>query len=207
MIAAVRVLRRTLGDAWDALVLLVVLNLAWVALAFSVVLLPPATAALFDVTHELARGRTPDLMDFARAIRRHFWRAWGWALLNLLVWGIVIVNLLFYGQFADLWAMALQAVFVLVGIFWFVSQLYVWPYILEQDAPSLPRALRNAALTVLAAPVFSLVLVLLIGAVLLVSYLLLLPLVALATGFFCLLANHAVIDRLQAFGKLPAPDA
>lgn len=207
MIAALRVLRRTVRDAWDALVLLVVLNLAWVALAFSVVLLPPATAALFDVTHELARGRTPGLIDFARALRRHFWRAWGWAVLNVLAGAIVIVNLVFYGQFGDLWALAMQGFFVLVGIFWFISQLYVWPFILEQDAPDLRRALRNGGLTVLAAPGFSLVLLLLIGAVLVVSYLLLLPLVALTTGFFCLLANHAVLDRLYAFGKLAAPDA
>jgi hypothetical protein len=79
--------------------------------------------------------------------------------------------------------------------------------VFEQAEMSLRWALRNALLTVFAAPVFSLTLAVLGAITLLLSVLLVAPLVLATTAFLCLVANHAVIDRLRAFRKLPAPPA
>lgn len=182
-----------------------VLNLIWLGLSLTGIFLPPAAAALFEVTHSLARQRTPGVTDYLRAVRDHFVRAWAWAGLNFLVGVVLVANILFYGQWSSqAWAAWLQAAFLLVSLFWGLCQLYVWPFVFQQATPSLRQALRNAALTVLASPGFSAVLALLVALVSLMSILLLLPLALFTAAFLCLLANHAVLDRLRALGKLPA---
>ncbi|MGI8703837.1 MAG: DUF624 domain-containing protein [Candidatus Limnocylindrales bacterium] len=203
MTAALGVGARTLRDAWDALVLLAVLNIIWFALSLTIVLLPPATVAMFEATHELARGRQVDLPEYLGAVRRHFLRAWGWGLLNAAVVPLLALNLVFYDR-PEPWAAAIRSLFLLATLTWLVSQLLVWPYVFEQDEPSLRRAMRNALLTVFGAPIFSIVIAVIVGAVLLVSLTLLVPVPFIATAFLCLLGNHAVLDRLVAFGKRPA---
>ncbi|MDQ3869988.1 MAG: DUF624 domain-containing protein [Chloroflexota bacterium] len=205
MIAALRVFGRAAVDLKDALFVLAGLNLLWTLLSLTLVLLPPATAAMFEATHELVRGRAPEMREFLDAVRRHFVRAWAWALVNVLAWVVLLANLLFYGALRDVWAVALQALFTGFAAFWLVSQFYVWPFVFEQAEMSLRWALRNAVLTVFAAPVFSLTLAALGGLALVLSVLLVAPLVLATTAFLCLVANHAVIDRLRAFQKLPAP--
>jgi uncharacterized membrane protein YesL len=207
VIAALRVFGRAAVDLKDALLLLASLNILWTLLSLTLVLLPPATATMFEATHELVRGRAPEVRDFFDGVRRHFLRAWAWALVNVVAWTVLLANLFFYGAFRDVWAVMLQAVFTAFTAFWLVSQFYVWPFVFEQAEMSLRWALRNALLTVFAAPVFSLTLAALGVITLLLSILLVAPLALATTAFLCLVANHAVIDRLRAFRKLPAPPA
>ncbi len=205
MIAALRVFGRAAVDLKDALFLLAGLNILWTLLSLTVVLLPPATAAMFEATHELVRGRAPEVREYLRAVRRHFARSWAWTLVNVLAWIVLLANLFFYGALRDVWAVVLQALFTGFAAFWLISQFYVWPFLFEQAEMSLRWALRNAIFTVFAAPVFSLTLALLGALMLVVSLLLVAPLVLATTAFLCLIANHAVIDRLRAFHKVPAP--
>jgi uncharacterized membrane protein YesL len=203
LIAALRVGARTLRDAWDDLVQLALLNVVWLGLSLTVVLLPPATVAMFEATNGLAHGRSPSLGEFLRAVPRHLKAAWAWALLNVLVGGVLGASLAFYAG-PEVPVVALRSVFVVATVLWIVSQLLVWPYRFEQEDPSLRLALRNAILTTLAAPAFSLVIAGMVVAVILLSIGLLAPLAVFATAFLCLLGNHAVLDRLVAFGKRPA---
>jgi uncharacterized membrane protein YesL len=202
--AALRVCGRTLRDSWDDLVQLALLNLAWLGLSLTVVLLPPSTVAMFEATHEIARGRSVTLSDYLRSVPRHLAASWVWVLLNVLVGGVLGVSLAFYAG-PELPIVALRALFLVAALLWIVSQLLVWPYRFEQEDPSLRLALRNAVLTTLAAPMFSLVLAAIVAAVLLLSVAVLLPLAVFSTAFLCLLGNHAVLDRLVAFGKRPPP--
>lgn len=204
MSAALRVAGRTLRDGWDALVQLALLNLVWFGLSLTVVLLPPATVAMFQATNELARGRSPSLAEFVRDVPRYFLPAWGWALLNVAVGIVLGVNLSFYSSPEPL-HLALRGLFMLATLLWVVSQLLVWPYRFEQADPSLRLALRNALLTTLAAPVFSIIIGAVVALVLVLSVIVLAPLPFFTTAFLCLLGNHAVLDRLVAFGKRPRP--
>jgi len=205
MIAALRVLRRAFSEAWDALVLLAVLNLAWLGLSLLVVFFPPATAALFETTREIARGRSPTVRDLLRGVRRHFWRAWAWALLNTVVGVIVVVNVAFYGSMDAAWAGLVQGVVVVLAVLWLVTQLLVWPYAFAQEEPELRQAIRNAVLTVLAAPLFALTIGVVVIALVAVSVLLVAPIAVFTAAFIALLGNLALFDRLSAFGKSPEP--
>jgi uncharacterized membrane protein YesL len=205
VIAAFRVFRRALRDGWDALVLLAVLNFLWAALSVTIVLLPSAAAALFEATHSLARGEAPGVAEFLAGARRHFVRAWAWALVNLAAWTILLVNILFYRTRPEPWAPPLQVLFLFFAGFWLIAQFYVWPFLFEQSEMSLRQAFRNAVLMVLAAPVFSLTLGILAAVVVALSIVLIVPPLLITASFLCLLSSHAVLDRLRAFRKLPSP--
>lgn len=198
---AVRVVRASLRDAWDALVAIAPLNLAWLGLGLTVVLLPPATAALFESMHGLAGGSTPGITDFLASVRRRFLAAWLWAL-----WagaGFVVVGL---GLRVELDPSApaawLSAAVAVLGVLFAVSLLYVWPFLLLQREGGLARAICNSILAVLAAPLFALAIAVLLAIAVAAGTILILPLAVAVPGFVGLVASRAVRDRLRAFGKL-----
>ena len=154
---AIRVTRRSLSDAWDALIAIAPINLAWVGLSLTVVLFPPATAALFESMHELAAGRTPGSGTTSvspAAVHRRM--------------GLGAV-----GRCRDddcrgerparsrpvqNRAPGFPAAVAVLGILFGVSVLYVWPFVFLQPDGGLLRAIRNSLLGVLAAPLYSIVL-------------------------------------------------
>jgi uncharacterized membrane protein YesL len=200
---AVRVVRRSLRDAWDALVAVAPINLAWASLGLTVVLFPPATAALFESMHELASGRSPGIRDYVGAVRRRFVDGWAWALWGAAGLTIVGANVRLYPDPTDprAWFSAALAV---LGILFGVSVLYVWPFLLLQPNGGLLRAIRNSVLAVLAAPLFAVVLAILLAVVVAACAVLILPLLLVLPGLVCLVASHAVTDRLRTWRKLPA---
>lgn len=201
-LAAVRVIRRSLRDAWDALIAVAPINLAWAGLGLTIVLLPPATAALFESMHELASGRSPGIREYVGAVRRRLVDGWVWALWSAAGLTIVGVNVRLYPDPTDPRAW-LSAAVAVIGILFAVSVLYVWPLLLLQPDGGLLRAIRNSILATLAAPLFAIVLAILLALSFAAGAVLILPLVLVLPGFICLVASHAVTDRLRAWGKLP----
>ena len=199
---AIRVVRAALGDAWDGLFLLGVLNLAWLVLSLTIVLLPPATVALFESMDEVASGRSPGIRDFLRAVRRRFLGAWLWAVWAIAGMTLVAVNVRFWSASggALVWV---AATFVVLGLLFGTSLLYVWPFVFRQHEGGLVRAIRNSLLTVLAAPLFAICLAILVLLVVAISAVLILPIAVFSMGLVGLVATRAVTDRLRAFGKVP----
>ena len=199
---AVRVVRSALRDGWDALFVVGALNLAWLGLSLTVVLLPPATVALFESMDELASGRAPGVRDFLGSVRRRFIGAWVWALWAVAGLTIVSVNVRYWNDTGGslVW---LSAAFAVLGVLFAMSLLYVWPFIFRQTEGGLLRAIRNSILAVLAAPLFAISLAILLVLVVAVSAILILPLAVFMTALVGLIATHAVTDRLRAFDKLP----
>jgi uncharacterized membrane protein YesL len=199
---AVRVIRRSVSDAWDALIAVAPINLAWVGLSLTVVLFPPATAALFESMHELAGGRTPGIRDFLGSVRRRFIGGWVWALWAAAGLTIAGVNVRFDPDPAEPGAWFAAAVAVL-GILFGVSVLYVWPFVFLQPDGGLLRAIRNSLYAVLAAPLYAIVLAGLLALMVAAGAVLILPLALIVPGLIGLVASHAVTDRLRAWRKIP----
>lgn len=199
---AVRVVRRALRDGWDALFVVGALNLAWLGLSLTVILLPPATVALFESMDELASGRNPGIRDFLAAVRRRFIGAWLWAFWAIAGLSIASVNVRYWNDTGGslVW---LSAAFAVLGVLFAVSLLYVWPFVFRQSDGGLARAIRNSILAVLAAPVFAISLAVVLVPVVAISAVLIMPLAVFLSALVGLIATHAVTDRLRAFGKLP----
>ena len=121
-------------------------------------------------------------------------------LLNLLVSVILIVNIQFYWSLARWWSLMLTAVFLFLGLFWAMIQLYVIPYFIVQETKSLTLALKNAGLTFLAAPGYTLLLFLFTVGLIFTSVVFILPLILALPSLAVLIGVHAVIDRIQAYG-------
>lgn len=199
---AFRAIRRAIRDGWDAIFVVGALNLAWLGLSVTVILLPPATVALFESMDELASGRIPGIREFFVLVRRRFVGAWLWALWAIAGLTIAWVNVRYWNDTGGSFAW-LSPAFAVLGVLFGVSLLYVWPFVFRQSEGGLVRAIHNSILAVLAAPLFALSLSVAIVGIVAVSAILILPLAVFLTALLGLIATHAVTDRLRAFGKLP----
>lgn len=121
-----------------------ILNIAWFIMSLPLVTLIPVTGGLYYATHLLARDGDATLGDLWRGIRLYFWKSWWWAAVNILAYGLVAVNFLFYGGFETAWSVWIRIVILIVGFFWTCLQLYTFPMLIEQEDKRIRVALRNS---------------------------------------------------------------
>lgn len=200
---ALDVFWESLRDWWNGMVGLAVMNFIWLLMSLTVVLLPPATAAMYTVTNSLAHGTGSRLEDFGAGARRYAAVSYRWALVNVLAAAIVVAGFVFYGALGSVLGVMLQVLFGAGGILWIMAQFYVWPFLLEQEQTALRLALKNALFLTLANPVYSFILLGMVALALVISVATMLPIAVFLTSFVSLLGNRAVLERLRAYGKLP----
>jgi uncharacterized membrane protein YesL len=200
-----RVVWEALKDFWEELFLLALMNIVTILLLIPVVTFPPALAGLWSAANLVVKGSSIHWSDYFAGFRRYFLRAWGLALLNILVLVIVVTNIRFYApgtvpfDISPNVSMWIQAVFVGTAVLWFIVQLYPMALLLEQDDQRLRVALRNAAVLLIANPGFT-VLLLLFLLILAAISTLLPPLWFLITlSLFAVVCNKAVLHLLGPY--------
>ncbi|MFW9894160.1 MAG: hypothetical protein ACFFFO_18290, partial [Candidatus Thorarchaeota archaeon] len=92
-----------------------------------------------------------------------------------------------------------QGFYLAVLGIWLFLQLYVLPFLFEQETSSLRLALRNAATMLGANIIFSVMLALLLTVFLLSGTVLFLISFAAGGVFLALAGNHAVLNRLSGY--------
>ncbi len=205
MRAAIRVLGATVRLWYAHLFSATLWSLLWAALSLTVVLWPPATAALHGVMRAIARGEPPTTADFTGAARRYAWVSFRWALLNALAGVVWAVNVAFYGGMRSVWAGAALTLLALASALWLGAQLYVWPLLLAQETPRLWPALRRALLMTLAAPRYTLILLVAAALASALSLATVIPLAIFWGGFLALLGQVAVRERLSVYAPHARP--
>lgn len=200
-------LRRRLVDAYLLAIPLVVLNVVWFVACLPVVTAIPATAGLFYATNRLAHGTSAGWRDLLDGLRRYAVVSYPWGLLNLLVAAVVVSNVVYYSQQEAGWTQAARVVLVALGIFWAMLQLYTFPFILEQERPSLRLALRNSFVIVLKRPLHSLGLVFAVLALALITTVALWPAWLFITASLCAyIANTGTLAAIGRVGGRPMRD-
>jgi uncharacterized membrane protein YesL len=206
--AARRVLVQALGNWWYSWTNLAAINVAWILCCITIVLAPPATLGLFHAASEAAHQRNVGMTDFFHGLRLYFRQSWLWGILNAIAIFLVSTNIRFYGQFRQSWAGVLLLVTLALALIWLTVQFYALPYLMKQEEKRLRTALRNGLFTVLASPLYTLVLLAAAGVI--VGLTIQLPILLLLGGppLLAILANQAVLERLATFGKVaqPAPE-
>lgn len=198
MSAAWDVIRRALSDATTDLFTVLASNLFWLVGNALVITGPPATLALFYVANRLARGEVTDPGDFIAAFRRYFKPAWRWGLLNLLVVFFLVGDFVITGRLLDPpLSQLIQGFYLQALLFWLFLQLYLLPFLLEQEQPQVRLALRNALVMFGRNLSFSLALALLVVFVLIGSTIFFLVIFAAGGMLMALIGNHAVLNRLE----------
>lgn len=191
-----RVVGSSLRDLWEELFLVLGLSLLWWLAVITVVGVAPATTAVAAIGYRLARGERVGL-DFAKeAFREHFWLSWRVGLVSLVVAGLIAFNVVFYAQAAG-WPRLLVIFFLYLGVAWAAVNLYAFPLIPAMEIPSMRLVLRNAAVIAFANPVFSLLLILIIGVLTVIALILPVLAVVVLPGLVGILSGHALVDRLQ----------
>jgi hypothetical protein len=185
MLEAFRTLRRAARLFWGDLSLFFLLNLLTTLSLFLVVPFPPAIAGLCYVARRAAEGRFVRFGDWVEGLRRYFWKAWGVALINLLVVALTVYNIGFYGPGGNFpWSgpawvpAAIQGTLVAFLAFWAGWQMFLFPLMVEEEQPRLLGLMGRSLLIMVRHPVFSVTVLLLIALLTVVST------VAFGVGFF-----------------------
>jgi len=224
---AVGVFWQTLKDTWEELYSLAIVNLvwlfgwvavgslAWLFASWSIIVLAVlflllavgalavTTAGMYCVTNRVAHGKTFHFSDFVEGIKKFWWRSVLWILGNALLVFLVLFSLNFYTALLEgLWAVLAGGFFLgLLGL-WLATQMYFWPFLVEQKEPKTLMAWRNSAYLLLANPIYALF----IGSFTLLFTVIsaAIPLVLIFVGMavIALLGNNATLTLLAKFGVI-----
>lgn len=227
MIDALRVARFSLKGFWEEFMLLVPLNIVWslavllptiplfvlkavnliLVLALCLILflpLPVVTGALAFVTNQVSRGKAVGWETFAAGLRRYWAKSLVVALINLVVFILLVANVWFYGSVLQgVWTNIAVSVWLLVGLYWLLVQVFWFPMILELESEKVSVALRNALAMVIITPGFSLTLGAIIVVLAVLCIALTVPVVLFMAALLLLVANHATRSRLAYAQKKP----
>lgn len=129
-------------------------NVMWFLFTILVITAPPATAALFYTTNELAHNRSATWRTFFSGMKLYFWSSWKWGILNIIVAVLFFSNVVFYASIEKVWAEWARGGISALYMFWVFVQLYVFPIAFEQDEPNLRNALRNSLVLMVKRPMF-----------------------------------------------------
>lgn len=179
-------------DLLDWLFSWVVINLLWVFLSLTIILFPPATAALFETVHAAYHNQPPNARRFLASVRRWFVKSWLWAATNLLIFAA-----LFLAARAGFPNEIVLATLGVIAALVLVGQMYFWPYVMLQEQPELLRALRNSVFTVLG-DLFYAVMYLALTLFLLVPFVIVIaPFLLIGPVLFAMLHTYGLIVWLQ----------
>jgi hypothetical protein len=197
MTEAVRVIRRASRAFYEELYLLFFLNILTALTLFLLIPFPPALVGLWAVARRVAEGRIIRFGDWWAGVRRYFWPAWRLALLNLVIVGVTLYNIRFYGPGGTFTvspglSAALQGTLGAALAFWLACQLYVLPLMVQEERPAVSRLLLQSVSLLVENAVFSLTLLVLI------SVLVALSTVVYGLGFFVTPAAIAVLTMVAA---------
>jgi len=99
-----------------------------------------------------------------------------------------------------MWAAGIQALPLVAGGFWAVTQFYALPFLMEQQDKRLWIAIKNGFLTGMASPLFTLILMIVVLLVIALSLGLVLPTFFGLPALIPILGLRGMQNRLEAFG-------
>ncbi|GAB4440198.1 MAG: hypothetical protein Kow0031_22130 [Anaerolineae bacterium] len=164
-----KILKKSTTDLWDEMLYMVLFNLIWFFGTLLILPWPFVTFALYYIAIDVADGKGINWRKFWSYGRQNLKAAYIWGGVNLVALGLMWFNVVFYSRYNADWAQILQLFFLSLMAFWLLLQhvaVVLYPRLVE---PDYRLALRNAAILVGKNPVISLVVMLLLGALILVS--------------------------------------
>jgi uncharacterized membrane protein YesL len=175
-------------------------NLAWMALSLPLVTAPAAWAGLVRLNYHAQRSPGAEFEHFWLGFREHLRHGIVLALINAVVIGINVTNLLAYRDAVGLQADSIRFVWILALVVWGAMQLYAFPLYYAMEQPSLPGAFRNAAVMIALNPLFTLEVLIVAALLIVVSTILPAAWLLLTGSVLAAVATSAVRNRLHAAG-------
>lgn len=187
---------------WGEFLFLLLLNVVWLVAQLTIVFGPPATAALYVVAQKVVDRELVGFKDFWQAMRQHFGVSWLWGAAQIIVYGVLIFNMAFYGGREAVIYLSLRYAWTLLLFFWFAINLYFWPLYLAQTEQRFGSSLGNASKMFLVNPGYTVLFALLALALVTISTLSGLLLGAALGTWLTLWSLLVVQDRLDKAGPM-----
>ena len=164
-----------------------------------VITAPAGFAGLVKLSHAVYRGEHVDLNIFWCGVCKNLRQGTILGIISLLVVVVNISNLNTYVEPTP-FSSAIRTIWLGAILVWFALMFYFWPIYYEMDQPGILGALRNAALMIALNPIFTLIH--LAGLVAIVAISIAVPPFSILLGFafVAILSTQAVFDRLTAAG-------
>lgn len=195
---AVKVLGLALRDIWQELWTILIVNLLFLLATILIIPGPPATLALFYYGNRIAHGETATERDFLQALRTYWKPAWRWGMVNFLAIGILTLDYVLIERVVanTNTASFLQGLYLTLLTVWLLVQLFIPPFLLEQEQPRVSQALRNAVIFIHRNLLFVLVLAVLLVLSLAAGTLVFMLSLAFGGALVVFASNHAVLQDL-----------
>lgn len=171
-----KTLKRSLGDAYDYLGLVLLCSFVWFGITlgglsvlrlipsifarfaflagFYVLITAPLTAGVFAVAGKIVTRDDPSPLDVFRGAGQFLTLTWRLALGQLIVTVLILANAAFYLTHESLWIKAIGVLFVYAGLVWALSAMYHYPILIEQR-PGVLKVLKRGLLLTLDNPAFT----------------------------------------------------
>ncbi len=198
--SAFRVIGRSVVDWWDSWTDMVVLTVVWLLAQVTIVLGPPATFGYYYAISNLMNGQGTGVHGLIEGARMYFRKSWIWGSVNLLAIFATSFAFWFYINQPQVWALFAAFIVLMVGYLWVCMQFFGLPYFMQMETKDLYTSLKNGLLTALAAPLFTLILILMAILIFGLSAVFVLPIFLGLPGIIPVLGFRGVADRLIAFG-------
>jgi uncharacterized membrane protein YesL len=146
----------------------------------------------------MAHGAAIGMGTFVTGLRRYWLKSLIVGLVNLLVVGLLLINIQFYALVLEgSWTYFAVAAWVLVTLYWFIAQIYWFPFILELESEKVFVALRHALTMIIISPVFSLLMGILLAILTILCIALTVPVPLFMASLLLLIINRATHNRLD----------
>jgi len=155
MIRALRLLRASLSAWYYDLFVLIAVNIVWLVLSILILPLGPATAGLFHVCNELAKGEPISFGLFWVGMKRHAGLSAKLAAVIVILSILLVVNLNFYLDLRSSIGQIIAIVWVYAIIAWGAILNFPFALLVQMEKPGLIKIIRNSALLVLDNVAFS----------------------------------------------------
>jgi hypothetical protein len=187
---------------WDSAVSLALYSIIWLFLTFTVVFAAPATFTMYFLVSEMLDETIPEPRVLLRSLLSFFLVSWGWLLANVVIAGIIWINLSFYRNLGTAWSDGLTFFVAGVAILWTGIQFYAVPFYLLQEKKSLFLAWRNALYTAMASPGYTLVLWFFIAILVVTGAVLVIPTILGAPALIAMIGSVAVRERVRTYKEV-----
>lgn len=132
---------------WREIFWLTSANMLWTLALFTIIALPPATAAIFYMARQVLReDYFVGWQTFWQPFRRYWQAAWRWGAIFLLVVVLLVSNLWFYqGSTGIVWRL-LRWGWATILVLWLMLNLFFWPlwFVQEESYRTLRITWRNS---------------------------------------------------------------
>jgi uncharacterized membrane protein YesL len=124
--------------------------------AISLILLPPATAALFNAAWYLAHEKRLEFAYFWQGFKEYFGSSWKVSGIMLVALLVLVADLYFFFQSQGTLMAILGFVMLWVILVWIAIQIYLYPLLIALEEKKVGQIFKNAAQLTGAFPLFSL---------------------------------------------------